>query len=134
MSSADDVAKLVSALGHAKLATRVRAAVVLGQRREPVAVQALIAAIERGDDPELLAAAAVSLAKIGDPSAVPVLARLAHDAEPRARVEAVCALGRFDHPQALAALTDAASDTNAVVRREAARATRRLSTASLPSG
>lgn len=120
------VEKLIAALNHEEPMTRVRAAWILGQRHEMSALPALLDVAQRGGDPDLLAAVAGALGKIGDPSAIPALIRLARSSYLKARVEAVASLSHFDTPEVNGALESASGDANVVVRREAARALERL--------
>jgi HEAT repeat protein len=117
--------KLIRALEHPEPQTRVRAAWLLGKKREARAVPALMAAIERStDDPELLAVAAWSLGVIGDAAAIPTLVWLARRSFLKARVAAVDALGRWAGRRDVRELlrSAAASDPNERVRAAATSA------------
>jgi HEAT repeat protein len=107
-AEADIVDEYIAALRHPRAETRLRAARMLGQRREGRAIPALLAVVAaRGDhDPYLLIAAVKSLGQVGDGQAVPALADLL--AEPGAsflaRVEAIYALAAIGGEEAWAAL------------------------------
>lgn len=70
---ADYVDKLIAALRHPEPTTPIRAAWILGERRERAAVEPLGRLIRESPDPFLVASAIEALGKIGDPRAVPVL-------------------------------------------------------------
>jgi HEAT repeat protein len=65
--------KLCAALRHPEPQTAVRAAWILGERREPSAVPDLIRVLQSTQDSFLAEAAAEALGKIGDPMALPAL-------------------------------------------------------------
>ncbi|MBM3860828.1 MAG: HEAT repeat domain-containing protein [Verrucomicrobia bacterium] len=66
---ADFVEKLISALRHPEPTTPIRAAWILGQRRERRAVPALIQLARESADPFIIEAAVAALARINDPCA-----------------------------------------------------------------
>jgi HEAT repeat protein len=74
--SKDYFEKLILALRHPERQTPLRAAWILGQRREPRAVRALIELIERTDDVYIATAAVEALGKIGTPEALAFLETL----------------------------------------------------------
>jgi HEAT repeat protein len=150
-ASAPDVAALARALHDADGAVRDRAARTLGDRRDPDAIPALVAAVGEGrggrgavwaltqfDDPRLVAPlagalsgpdataralAAGKLAELGDPGAVPALVAALRDSDAHVREEAARALGRLGDPAALDPLLYALrSDAGDHVREEAATA------------
>jgi HEAT repeat protein len=67
--------KLRAALRHPEPQTAVRAAWILGERREHSSVPDLIHVLESARDSFLAEAAAEALGKIGDPAALPTLQR-----------------------------------------------------------
>ncbi len=120
------VDKLLAALDHPEPMTRVRAAWLLGRVDDPrraTITASLIAAIDRHrEDPEFLATAAATLGALGQPDAIPVLARLAVHSFLKARLAAVEALLQWaNDPTAKEALERACRDPNRVVREAAAR-------------
>ena len=146
-----DPASLERALHHPDDAVRDRAARALGDRRDPVAIPALVAAMANGrggrgavwaltqfDDPRLVvpligaltardattrALAAGKLAELGDRGAVPALVAALSDSDPHVREEVARALGRIGDPAALDPLLEALrSDSGNHVREEAATA------------
>lgn len=84
--------KLRLALKHREPETAVRAAWILGERRERSAVAELMAALETARDPYLAEAAAEALGKIGDQRARPALERAAAAGALRVRRAARLAL------------------------------------------
>jgi len=80
--SKDYFEKLILALNHPERQTPLRAAWILGQRREPRAVSALIELIRRTDDVYIATAAVEALGKIGTQEALAFLETLT-DAEVR---------------------------------------------------
>jgi HEAT repeat protein len=89
------VDKLRRALFHHEPQTAVRAAWILGERRERTAVTDLVRILETTQDGYLAEAAAESLGKIGDPNALPALERAAEDGGVRTRLAAREALERI---------------------------------------
>ena len=69
-NSKDYFEKLILALNHPQRQTPLRAAWILGQRRELRAVSALIGLIRNTDDVYIAAAAVEALGKIGTPEAL----------------------------------------------------------------
>jgi HEAT repeat protein len=69
----DYVAKLIAALRHPEPTTPVRAAWILGERRERAAVEPLCRVIRESPDQFLLERAVEALGKIGDPRAAAAL-------------------------------------------------------------
>lgn len=131
MTTGDDesfVEGLIWALRHPEPTVAPRAARILGQLREPSAVAPLIELAERSTDLGALEEVATALGNIGDPAAVPALARLARESYLPVRVRAVEALGRIGGVDAQYALNEAASDPCEAVR-AAAVAARDRSTA-----
>jgi len=72
-ASADFVEKLIAALHHPEPTTPIRAAWILGQRREREAVEPLIQLARTCPDPFLVESAVEALGKIGDPRALGTL-------------------------------------------------------------
>ncbi|HWQ03616.1 MAG TPA: HEAT repeat domain-containing protein [Candidatus Nitrosotenuis sp.] len=69
--------KLRAALHHPEPQTAVRAAWILGERREAAAVPDLVQMLQTAADPFLTEAAAEALGKIGEASCLPALQRAA---------------------------------------------------------
>jgi len=74
--SKDYFEKLILALSHPERQTPLRAAWILGQRRETCAVSALIELIRRTDDVYTATAAVEALGKIGTPETLAFLGTL----------------------------------------------------------
>lgn len=89
---ADYADKLIAALHHPEPTTPIRAAWILGQRRERKAVEPLCALARETRDAFILAAALEALGEIGDPSAAHILEWAAEHAHPRVRRSARFAL------------------------------------------
>jgi HEAT repeat protein len=101
---------------------RAAAASALGDTepdRRPEAVAALLQAID-DHDVDVRAAAALSLADLGDPRAVPALVLRLDDGVPAVRQCAAIALGRLRAPQALEPLRRALADGPPDLRFQAA--------------
>lgn len=93
------------------------------ERSKPEAegIEALIHSAEHGTGQEPLSAIA-TLARLGDPSAIPTLVRLVVGVHPLpVRIEALAALSKFDDPLARQTISQATEDISVVVRREARR-------------
>jgi len=89
------VEKLCSALSHPEPQTAVRAAWILGERREKRAVMELIHVIETSSDGFLAEAAAEALGKIADPRAIDCLNTAAAVGPVRVRIASRDALRRM---------------------------------------
>jgi HEAT repeat protein len=117
-SEEDFVAKLIRALRHPEPLTVERAATLLGQIGDRRAVEPLLAMLAGGAAPEALAAAAASLAALGETRALSLLARRL--ADPASflvvRLAAVRALAQLGGPAAEAALHRALGDRSPTVR------------------
>ncbi len=88
----DFVDKLIAALHHPEPMTPVRAAWILGQRRERRAVQPLVQIVREAEDLFLADAAVEALGRIGDPVALATLREVAHHPSARLRRTAEGAL------------------------------------------
>lgn len=107
---------------------RVEAAALLGETRDPRAVEPLIVALGN-EDRAVRWCAAEALGKVGDRRAVKPLIPVLGDAEPGVRKWAAHALGKLGDTQALPALEAlAASETDADVVEAARRAIEQLRT------
>lgn len=109
-------AKLVAALDHPEPQTAVRAATILGERRERDALPALVRTLERTDDMVLAEAVCRALGCIGDDSAVPALSRALVSGALPVRLAAVRALTAIGTVDALAALRVGQRDPSRGVR------------------
>jgi HEAT repeat protein len=96
-------AKLRAALRHPEPQTPIRAAWILGERREVSAVPDLITLVETSADSFLTEAAARALGKIGDESAVPVLKKASESGTVRVRLAARKALEQIRSSRELSA-------------------------------
>jgi HEAT repeat protein len=90
--------KLRQALHHPEPKTAVRAAWILGERREHSAVPNLIATLESTRDLYLAEAAAEALGKIGDGRARPALEHALREGAVRVRRAARTALAQLEMP------------------------------------
>jgi HEAT repeat protein len=112
----DFTERLVWALRHPEPTVAPRAAWILGERRDPRAVEPLIALVEHSKDLGVLEEATVALGKIGDRRALSVLRNLLADSYVSVRERAAWALGKIGDPDAIPALRQALTDTSQAVR------------------
>lgn len=91
------VEKLCSALYHPESETAVRAAWILGERREIDAVPDLIRAVETTTDSFVVESAVEALGKMGDPRAQGCLKLAAEQGTARVRIAARRALEALSH-------------------------------------
>lgn len=89
--------KLIAALHHPEPTTPIRAAWILGQRRERKAVERLCALVRESHDPFIAASAASALGAIGDPAALETLQWAAISSQPRLRAAARDALTKVSN-------------------------------------
>jgi len=89
------VEKLRAALHHSEPQTRVRAAWILGERKEDSSVPDLMAVVIEADDAFVAEAAVEALGKIGAPEAVGVLKQAQEQGTVRVRWAAHRALDRI---------------------------------------
>jgi len=92
---ADYVDKLITALRHPEPTTPVRAAWILGERRERRAVESLVALVQESSDVYVVEAAVEALGKIGDWAAWGALQMTSNHPNPRVRGQALQALQRL---------------------------------------
>jgi HEAT repeat protein len=119
--------KLINALTHPEPVTRVRAAWLLGQKRESSAEIPLINAFkENQDDPYILESIAKALGRIGDRLAIDELAALLKDPYIIVRVQAAGAIGEIGDPGGIEPLKGALKDQNKSVRQAAANALEKI--------
>lgn len=97
------------------------AAWILGERREQVAVPALMALLARSTEPGTLEFAVEALGKIGDPSAVPLLSLNAVRWPLRVRVRVVEALGHIGGREAELTLSKMVDEDPSPLVRDVAR-------------
>lgn len=121
----DFIERLVWALRHPEPTVAPRAAWILGERRDPRAVEPLLSLIERSKDLGVLEEATVALGKIGDSRALPALQHLLVHSYVSVRERAAWALGRIGDPGAIPALRQALADTSQAVRSAAQSALER---------
>ena len=88
ISEADYTDKLIAALRHKEPMTPVRAAWILGERREQRAVPALTKIVRKGKDAFLVESAVEALGKIGGNAASEAVRAAAHHSSLRVRVKA----------------------------------------------
>jgi len=90
----DYTEKLIAALRHPEPTTPVRAAWILGERRERAAVEPLCRLVRDSSDAFLVESAVEALGKIGDARAVTALEWARRHPSPRVRQGAELALAR----------------------------------------
>ncbi len=88
ISQTDYTGKLIAALQHKEPMTPVRAAWILGQRREQEAVPALTKIVRKAKDAFLVESAVEALGKIGGSTASDAIRAAAHHSSLRVRVKA----------------------------------------------
>jgi HEAT repeat protein len=115
---AASVDELIQQLNNENTITRLNAVKALGEAKDARAVDPLIAVLK---DDKCGNTAANALAKIGQPSVVPLCAAL-KDNSPVARRNAATALGKIKDSSAVKPLIAALNDENPIVRRNAAKA------------
>jgi HEAT repeat protein len=91
-SGRDYVQKLIGALDHPEPTTPIRAAWVLGMRKEARAVPRLIRLVRESTDPYIVEAAVEALAQIGDPAGLAAVRFAAEQGPLRVRERARHAL------------------------------------------
>ncbi len=115
---------LIKALSHWRVLKRREAAYLLGEKRDPRAVPALIIVLESAEDPFVKMEAATALGKIGGPQAAAALLRCLQTRQPLpVRVAAVEALARqpISEDIVVGLRHAAVHDPNEIVRRLAQR-------------
>jgi HEAT repeat protein len=126
-----DSVALVRLLERGDPSVRHLAAGALGDLGDPVALDALLAALAGPDEEGVRWRAAEGLARLGEP-AVAGLAVLAGDRDPDVRWKAIVALGDIGDPGAAAALLVRLADPDRFVRGRAVSALARLGGPCLP--
>lgn len=101
----------------------MRAAWILGEKREARSLESLRKAIaENRDDPYVLESIVTALGKIGDKCVLGDLAALLRESFLIVRVQAARAIGRIGDPAGVELLMNALQDENEVVRQSAREA------------
>lgn len=113
--------RLIRQLKHEDANVRAEAAEALGVRKDPQAVEPLLAAL-KDKDPEVRRRAAGALREIGDPQAVEPLLAALKDEDAGVRWEAAVAQWEIKDPRAVEPLLAALKDEEEDVRIEAKRA------------
>jgi HEAT repeat protein len=88
ISQANYIDKLIAALRHKEPTTPVRAAWILGERREQKAVAPLAKIVKKASDASLVESAVEALGKIGGNAATAAVRPAAHHSSLRVRVKA----------------------------------------------
>jgi HEAT repeat protein len=96
----DYVEKLIAALRHPEPTAPIRAAWILGERKERRAVEPLSRLVRECRDPFIVEAAVEALGKIGDPSCLPALRFALARGALKVREKARAALAQIPHQQA----------------------------------
>lgn len=89
--------KLIAALHHPEPTTPIRAAWILGERREHRAVEPLCRLVRESSDAFIVESAVEALGRIGDPRAGETLQEAAEAANPRIRAHAQASLKQLCH-------------------------------------
>lgn len=100
LAEQDYVDKLIAALKHPEPTTPIRAAWILGERKERRAVEPLSRLVHECRDPFIVEAAVEALGKIGDPRCVPALRIALAQGALRVREKARIALTQILHRRA----------------------------------
>jgi len=95
------VDKLITALRHPEPTTPIRAAWILGQRKEKLAVQPLLDLVKTSTDPYILSAVVNALGQIGDSSVIDTLEQLLDTTFLKVRLEIIKALRNIGGPRAI---------------------------------
>lgn len=119
MAEPDYVDKLIAALHHPEPKTPVRAAWILGEKREKRALSALARVLRESGDAYLSEAAALALGKIGGSEAVVALTQALASHHFIVRAAAAEWLGEIGGEEALAGLHVASNDATKLVREKA---------------
>ena len=120
------VPPLIFLLGASDHNVRVATVQILGEIRDPVAVEPLVAILNADADLNLRAQAAAALGKLGGPRAEGALERALVDRAWQVRAQAAKALGRLGRAEVAPLLADAMPDTHWWVRVNCAEALARL--------
>lgn len=107
---------IARALGRATGRTRLRLLGVLAQRRDPVALPALMAAAGPRSQPSVREAALRALGEIGSTAAVPTLVQAAAAGEEAVKAAAVAALAQLPGRTATHAVVEAAQSATGATR------------------
>jgi len=87
--------KLIAALHHPEPTTPIRAAWILGQRRERMAIEPLAKLIRESPDAFIVESAVEALGNIGDQQALEILQWASQHPSPLVRNKALVALGQL---------------------------------------
>ena len=94
-AKADYADKLIAALRHPEPTTPVRAAWILGERRERKAIEPLMRLVQDSRDPFIVEAAVEALGKVGDECAREAIVSALSHPSPRVRRKAEAAITRL---------------------------------------
>ncbi|NLI12262.1 HEAT repeat domain-containing protein [Pelotomaculum propionicicum] len=123
----NNLEKLIGALRHPEPQTRLRAAWLLGVKKDAGAVAPLVKSLgENRDDPYILATIATALGMIGDIRALDEVMALLKHSYPVVRTAAAEAIGLLGNVGCAEPLKSALKDRNMSVRRAAAKALKNL--------
>jgi len=108
--------KLVSALNHSERTTRIRAAYILGELRDPRAIKPFAEVISKTGDVFLIEIVAVALGKVGREEALPILIRLMDHPSFLVRRATLFSLDKFRKKEALKVIKNALKDASPEVQ------------------
>ncbi|MFH0899194.1 MAG: HEAT repeat domain-containing protein [Pseudomonadota bacterium] len=114
------VAAAKVSLGGTDVETAIASATLLGQSREPGALDALLDALAMGLHPRIAAAALAAVGLHRDPASLDTLLHYARNRNPDVRAQAIIALGQFDDQAAVRTWRSAFGDSSEQVRAAAA--------------
>jgi HEAT repeat protein len=117
---------LIKSLSSNDASTRQQSAHILGEHREPRAIEALSALLLDDPDMGVRQQAAWALGQIGDPHAVEVLIHALHVPDLQVRQIAGKALAQLGDPRAVEPLIEALMDSHSDVRSQAAFALNKI--------
>ncbi len=120
------VPPLIFLLGAPDHNVRVAVVQILGEIRDPLAIDPLVAVVSGDNDLDLRAQAAAALGKLGGPKAERALEHALADDAWQVRAQAAKALGRLGRPEVAPLLAEAMPDVNWWVRLNCAEALARL--------
>jgi HEAT repeat protein len=127
VSEENYVTKLIKALRHPEPSTPIRAAWILGNRKEIQAVPQLLILLQSSSDPYILSSVVNALGQIGDSSVIDTLEQLLDTTFLKVRLEIIKALRNIGGPRARDILQCCLKSDNQKIRESAHIALQQLS-------